>query len=264
MPPSSLSGSPTPLKRLSPERKPSPPVYSWGSRVVLHTDGRMAVEDYNGQPAWENNINSSSKAEQARLLDTGNLVVRGPGDIILWQSFDSPTDTLLPNQNITAATKLVSTHRLLVPGHYSFHFDDAHLLSLFDDQKDISFIYWPKPDLTTWARQRNPFSTTTVGLLDSWGYFLGSDNLTFKSTDWGLGIMRRLTLDYDGNLRLYSLENREWLNRQFNNLQARTMIKLAVSCVEEDSRKRPTMENAVQMLLSVDEASGIMQQYSTN
>ena len=49
------------------------------------------------------------------------------------------------------------------------------------------------------------------------------------------------------------------LNRQFNNLQARTMIKLAVSCVEEDSRKRPTMENAVQMLLSVDEASGIMQ-----
>jgi hypothetical protein len=54
------------------------------------------------------------------------------------------------------------------------------------------------------------------------------------------------------------------LNSQFNNVQARTMVKLAVSCVEEDSRKRPTMENVVQMLLSVDESSGIMQQYSTS
>jgi serine/threonine protein kinase len=54
------------------------------------------------------------------------------------------------------------------------------------------------------------------------------------------------------------------LNSQFNNVQARTMVKLAVSCVEEDSRKRPTMENVVQMLLSVDEPSGIIQQYSTS
>jgi hypothetical protein len=54
------------------------------------------------------------------------------------------------------------------------------------------------------------------------------------------------------------------LDRQFDKVQARTMVKLAVSCVEEDSRKRPTMENVVQMLLSVDEASGIVQQYSTS
>uniref|UniRef100_A0ACD5WS26 Uncharacterized protein n=1 Tax=Avena sativa TaxID=4498 RepID=A0ACD5WS26_AVESA len=191
---------------------PLHPVYSWGSQVMLHTDGRMVVRDYNGQPVWENDVNSSSNAEQAQLLDTGNLVVMGQGDTILWQSFDSPTDTLLPNQNITAATKLVSASRLLVPGHYSFHFDDEHLLTLFDDQKGISFIYWPKPDINTWAKQRYPFSTTTVGVLDSSGYFLGSDNLTFKAADWGLGVMRRLTLDYDGNLRLYSLdrENRKW------------------------------------------------------
>ncbi|XP_051199964.1 putative receptor protein kinase ZmPK1 [Lolium perenne] len=188
------------------------PVYSLGSQVMLHKDGRMVVEDYDGQLVWENGVNSSSNAKQAQLLDTGNLIVMGQGDIILWQSFDSPTDTLLPNQNITAATKLVSADRLLVPGHYSFHFDDEHLLTLFDDQKDLSFIYWPKPDINTWAKKRYPFSTTTFGFLDNWGYFLGSDNLTFKAADWGLGVMRRLTLDYDGNLRLYSLsrEKRKW------------------------------------------------------
>jgi serine/threonine protein kinase len=54
------------------------------------------------------------------------------------------------------------------------------------------------------------------------------------------------------------------LNSQFDNVQAIMMVKLAVSCVEEDSRKRPTMENIGQMLLSVDDASGIIQQYSTS
>jgi serine/threonine protein kinase len=54
------------------------------------------------------------------------------------------------------------------------------------------------------------------------------------------------------------------LDGQFNNVQARKMVMLAVSCVEEDSRKRPTMENVVQMLLLVDEASGIIQQYSAS
>ncbi|EMS45196.1 Putative receptor protein kinase ZmPK1 [Triticum urartu] len=181
------------------------PVYSWGSQVMLYADGGMVVKDYNGQAVWETNVSSSSKAEQVQLLDTGNLIMKGQGDIILWQSFDSPTDTLLPNQNITSATKLVSANRLLVPGRYSFHFDDQHLLTLFYDQTDISFIYWPDPNKNIWEKQRSSFNTTTIGVLDSSGYFLGSDNLTFKATDWGLKVMRRLTLDYDGNLRLYSL-----------------------------------------------------------
>uniref|UniRef100_A0A0A9SRU1 KPRO n=1 Tax=Arundo donax TaxID=35708 RepID=A0A0A9SRU1_ARUDO len=43
------------------------------------------------------------------------------------------------------------------------------------------------------------------------------------------------------------------LSRPFNYVQARTLIKLALCCVEEDRGKRPTMESAVQTLLSVDE-----------
>uniref|UniRef100_A0ACD5YMA2 Uncharacterized protein n=1 Tax=Avena sativa TaxID=4498 RepID=A0ACD5YMA2_AVESA len=43
------------------------------------------------------------------------------------------------------------------------------------------------------------------------------------------------------------------LNGHFNNLQAKTMMKLAVSCLQEDRGRRPTMENVVQMLASVDE-----------
>lgn len=45
------------------------------------------------------------------------------------------------------------------------------------------------------------------------------------------------------------------LNGQFNNMQARTMMRLAVSCMEEDRDRRPTMENVAQMLALVDDVS---------
>lgn len=54
------------------------------------------------------------------------------------------------------------------------------------------------------------------------------------------------------------------LNGHFNGLQARTMMKLAVLCVQEDRNTRPTMENVVQKLLSVEEAGSTMQHYSLN
>ncbi|TVU07970.1 hypothetical protein EJB05_41351 [Eragrostis curvula] len=182
------------------------PVYTWRSKVKLDTDGRMVLKDYNGQIVWTNNVSVSDAMQvQAQLLDTGNLIVKGKNGTILWQSFDFPTDTLLPTQSITATTKLVSTNRLLDPGRYSFHFDDQYLLSLFYYQKDISFIYWPNPNRNIWDKLRMSFNSTTGGALDRWGHFLGSDNATFTAADWGPGITRKLTLDYDGNLRLYSL-----------------------------------------------------------
>jgi hypothetical protein len=73
--------------------------------------------------------------------------------------------------------------------------------------EDMSFMYWPNPNINIWAKQRNSFNSTTIGVLDSCGHFLGSDNLRFTASDSGPGIVRRLTLDYDDNLRLYSMDN---------------------------------------------------------
>jgi len=61
---------------------PLRPVYSWGSTVKLNFDGSMVLRDYDGQIVWTNTV-SSSNAEQAQLLDTGNLIVKGKGDTIL-------------------------------------------------------------------------------------------------------------------------------------------------------------------------------------
>jgi hypothetical protein len=111
---------------------PFHPVYTWGSKFMLNSDGSMNLQDYNGHIVWANNV-SSSNAQQAHLLNSGNLIVKGKGETILWESFASPTHTLLPGQSINATMKLVSTNRLLIPGHYSLQFDDQYLVSLFDD-----------------------------------------------------------------------------------------------------------------------------------
>nr|CAB3470793.1 unnamed protein product [Digitaria exilis] len=57
------------------------PVYTWGSRVELDIDGSMVVKDYDGQIAWTNNV-SSSDADRAQLLDTGNLIVKGKAYVL--------------------------------------------------------------------------------------------------------------------------------------------------------------------------------------
>jgi hypothetical protein len=45
------------------------------------------------------------------------------------------------------------------------------------------------------------------------------------------------------------------LNGQYNKLQVKTIMILDVSCLEEDRGRRPTMEDVVHMLVSVDEVS---------
>ncbi|KAJ6742203.1 RECEPTOR PROTEIN KINASE ZMPK1-RELATED [Salix viminalis] len=185
------------------------PANGRGSRVSLRGDGAMVLTDVDGSIIWETNT-TSTDARMAELLDTGNLVIKGPGDKILWQSFDSPTDTLLPNQLFTKSTNLIS--RLhggsYASGYYSFFFDNDNVLRLKYDGPDISSIYWPIPYLDVFQNGRTNYNSSRIAVYDEMGHFVSSDRLQFIASDIGMSrIRRRLTMDYDGNLRLYSLNN---------------------------------------------------------
>ncbi|GJN35775.1 hypothetical protein PR202_gb24580 [Eleusine coracana subsp. coracana] len=244
----------------------------------------MVLTDYDGTVVWR--VDGDFRVRFAQLLDTGNLVMKDTGGKILWQSFDSPTDTLLPSQPFTANTKLVAATQLHISSHHILSFSDMSILSLIYDDPDVSDIYWPDPDTPFFNNDRKRYNNTRLGVLNDHGQFVSSDFATQKAltaSDAGPGIKRRLTLDPDGNLRIYSLnssdatwklariladevdrEEQSWiaefadyrLDGQLNCLQARTLIKLAVSCLEEDKNKRPTMETILQTLLSSAEADG--------
>jgi len=82
--------------------------------------GNVVVVDQVGNISWSSN---ETKAGQhvVQLLDSGNLVVKemnesDPGKY-LWQSFDYPTDTLLPDMKSWRSSADPST------GDYSFKLD---------------------------------------------------------------------------------------------------------------------------------------------
>jgi hypothetical protein len=79
------------------------PVHSKGSRLTLDKrGGALVLTDYDGEPVWNSSSAGAPAASRVRLCDTGNLVVEDAGGNALWQSFDYPTDTLLPTQRTWA------------------------------------------------------------------------------------------------------------------------------------------------------------------
>ncbi|TVU46535.1 hypothetical protein EJB05_06076, partial [Eragrostis curvula] len=191
------------------------PVHARGAAVTLRKGGAMVLTDYDGTVVWQAD-GSAAGVRYAQLLDSGNLVLKNSSHLVVWQSFDSPTDTLLPNQSITADTKLVSSTGLYVPGHYMLQFTEASILSLIYDNIDVHEVYWPNPDNMEYQNNRNRYNSTRLAYLDDLGKFFSSDFPNQQApvaSDEGPGIKRRLTLDRDGNLRLYSLNSSDgrWL-----------------------------------------------------
>ncbi|TXG47679.1 hypothetical protein EZV62_026973 [Acer yangbiense] len=75
--------------------------------LQLQKNGDLILRDVDGTLVWSTNTSNMSVAG-LQMLDTGNLVLYGDNNQTLWQSFDHPTDTLLPGQKLMAGQKLVS------------------------------------------------------------------------------------------------------------------------------------------------------------
>ncbi|VVA35703.1 PREDICTED: putative receptor kinase ZmPK1 [Prunus dulcis] len=184
------------------------PVNGMGSRVSLSRDGSMVLRDVDGTIVWESSTSTpTGGAERAELLNSGNLVLKDSQGKTLWQSFDFPTDTLLPNQPFTKSMKLISMlgKGNFGTGYYSFYFNNDNVLRLIYDGPDMTSVYWPNPSNRVLANGRTNYNTSRIAGFDEMGNFVSSDDLKFSAFDMGMRVKRRLTMDYYGNLRLYSL-----------------------------------------------------------
>ncbi|KAG7941389.1 hypothetical protein I3843_16G039800 [Carya illinoinensis] len=182
------------------------PVNGRKSKLSLLRNGNLILTDAGEITVWQTNTNSLSSLE-LHLYDTGNLVLRTLGGENLWESFHFPTDTLLPQQLLTRNTQLVSSRSQTnySSGFYKLLFDNDNVLCLLYDGAELSSIYWPAPWLIRgYSDGRFVYNSSRIAVLDSFGYFSSSDNFTFSPADYGQLLHRRLTVDSDGNLRLYS------------------------------------------------------------
>ncbi|XP_076957100.1 putative receptor protein kinase ZmPK1 [Bidens hawaiensis] len=188
------------------------PVNGKQSKFSLLKRGNLVLKDA-GQRIWKSDTQSNSPL-QLKLLDSGNLVLTQLDEnSSLWQSFSFPTDTILPTQVFTKDTVLISSRSStnFSSGFYKLYFDNDNVLRLLYSSNEITSVYWTKPYILTWEAGRSTYNNTRFALLDSKGRFQSTDDFTFTTTDYGDALQRRLTLDVDGNIRVYSLINkRSW------------------------------------------------------
>ncbi|PWA77634.1 S-locus glycoprotein domain-containing protein [Artemisia annua] len=188
------------------------PVNGKRSKFSLSKNGNLVLKDVNRR-IWTTNTQSSSPL-QLKLLDSGNLVLEElEKQSYLWQSFSFPTNTILPNQPFTKDTVLISSKSStnVSSGFYKLYFDNDNVIRLLYNNDAITSVYWPSPWLLPREAGRSTYNSSRIAMLDSNGHFRSTDNFAFSTMDDGHTHQRRLTLDVDGNIRVYSLHKRSWI-----------------------------------------------------
>nr|POE95893.1 g-type lectin s-receptor-like serine/threonine-protein kinase rks1 [Quercus suber] len=72
--------------------------FSPGKSSYRYLEGNLVLHDSSNRLLWSTNVSiQGTTSSVAQLQDSGNLVlVQGNNETVIWQSFDHPTDTLLP------------------------------------------------------------------------------------------------------------------------------------------------------------------------
>ncbi|XP_059282650.1 G-type lectin S-receptor-like serine/threonine-protein kinase SD2-5 [Lycium ferocissimum] len=76
--------------------------------LQLGQDGNLVLANSDGTLVWSTNTTGKS-VSGLNLTEMGNLVLLDKRKRPIWQSFDHPTDSLLPGQNLVSGRKLISS-----------------------------------------------------------------------------------------------------------------------------------------------------------
>ncbi|GMN74123.1 hypothetical protein TIFTF001_052316, partial [Ficus carica] len=84
---------------------PCNPINGSSGLLTINGTGNLVLLDHNKSVVWSTNSSKQAKKPIVQLLDSGNLVLRDEEDVnsetkYLWQSFDYPSDKLLPNMKL--------------------------------------------------------------------------------------------------------------------------------------------------------------------
>lgn len=168
------------------------------SYFELTSEGELVLSDSSsGGVVWMSNTANKS-VSSASLHDDGNFVLLDRNKDIVWQSFDTPSDTLVPGQDLSTDEKLRAASRNTVSSYYTLYMSDLGQLQL---KWESNVIYWVNGIPVNKTVRASLNSNGSFHLLDErsmpvWSVFADDHNDNVK--------FRFLRLDVDGNLRLYS------------------------------------------------------------
>ncbi|XVF50917.1 hypothetical protein PTKIN_Ptkin04bG0142200 [Pterospermum kingtungense] len=176
------------------------------------------------------------------MSESGNFILYTANNRPAWQSFEHPSDTLLPNQPLTVSLELTSSKSHSHGGYYALKMLQQPTsltlaltynlpADLYDASPDAysNYSYWALPDISN-------VTGDVVAVLDEAGSFGivygesskgaiyvykndGDYNGLASATNQSnvrLSVLRRLIIETNGNLRLYRWDNdvngsRQWV-----------------------------------------------------
>ncbi|RVW81565.1 Receptor-like serine/threonine-protein kinase SD1-8 [Vitis vinifera] len=114
--------------------------------LTVSTDGNLEILE--GKISYKVTSISSNSNTSATLLDSGNLVLRNKKSDVLWESFDYPSDTLLPGMKLGYDKRAGKTWSLVSwksredpsPGAFSIEHDANESSQIFNLQGPK--MYW--------------------------------------------------------------------------------------------------------------------------
>ncbi|XVE95991.1 hypothetical protein REPUB_Repub02eG0183100 [Reevesia pubescens] len=168
------------------------------SYFQLQENGELVLFDaLQSQEVWTSKTSQLSVVS-ALLRDDGNLVLLNEKKDVIWQSFDNPTDTLLPGQRLSAFRTLRAASQNYVSSLYSLYMNVSGQLQL---RWESSIIYWrtgmlSHTNISAVLTSDGSLQLVAQNLGPVWSVFGEDHNDTIK--------FRFVRLDVDGNLRLYS------------------------------------------------------------
>ncbi|KAL4027394.1 G-type lectin S-receptor-like serine/threonine-protein kinase LECRK3 [Cucumis melo var. makuwa] len=176
-----------------------------GSTVVLTKSGQLVLNDPAGKQIWASTFTATNQSVSfAVLLDNGNFILAANDSEIVWQSFDYPTDTILPSQILNKGKKLVASYS--VTNYSSGRFE-------FSMQTDGNLVLYtrnfPSDVLSTdyWSPNTQSFGFQVVFNL-SGSIVLIAENKTIlnnlsSNNPTAQTFYQRAILEHDGVFRHY-------------------------------------------------------------
>nr|DAD30135.1 TPA_asm: hypothetical protein HUJ06_031603 [Nelumbo nucifera] len=176
---------------------------SENSTFRLSMDGSLVLFDnLSGLLVWSSNTNSVG-VQTATLMNNGNLILLDNQEKILWESFSSPTNTLLPGQSLHFPQALRAPSTNSIYSYYKLVLQRYGGLSLVWEN---NVTYWSSHLTSSVVVEEARFQANgVIELFDSNNrsvWFESSRDFNDPSV-----VLRHFRMDADGNLRMYSWDN---------------------------------------------------------
>ncbi|XP_075097767.1 G-type lectin S-receptor-like serine/threonine-protein kinase SD2-5 isoform X1 [Nicotiana tabacum] len=177
--------------------------------LQLTLGGNLVLRDADGTLVWSTNTTEKSVAG-LKLTHLGNLVLFDVNNVTVWQSFDHPTDSLVPGQKLVSGKKLtasVSATNWTEGGLFSFSATNNGLIAFVESSPPQTYFESSIDGLT--ASKASNYVMYLNGSLALFTNSSDSKNPRILVSVAPVSSAQFLKLEFDGHLKVYEWQD-QW------------------------------------------------------